>query len=503
MGTVRRVILWLGLAVIAALIVLSIYGAGIGAESAKELFNSPPLIAFWCVLALLLAGGFVAFPRLVTSPASLLMHLAPLFILAGAMWGSDMAHEVRRSVGQALMPAAARMLGPAKAGQVLNGWLGAAKVPTGYITLHEGEEDNRILDRQTQQPIAELPFKVRLNKFSIDYYPLRDERWRLAVGLPVFDAEGNLVDERQEPITWVPEREIQVPGTPVRLRVLQYLPHAAPVFEKGTAPYVEITTADGKTVTLAGEVGKEVELREPPLKIRVEKVFVNLRVQGAGAERQITDQPGEGSNPAVAVTLTQPDGATRTRYLMALMPMHGQAGEGVTMGLVLPQPTSARTDPKSTVPAMEVQLIAGGHSHRVWIRPNEGDRYASITLAPLVAATTEAAQRGLPALYLVAPRPDVKEYRSDVEVLQDYRRAAHKVVRVNHPLHYGGYHFYQHSYGDQGGPYSVFSVVSDSGLWPVWMGFAMLFAAAVWRMWLAPGWKYLMGVAEHKENAKC
>ena len=504
MRIARHAILWVALLVIAALIVLSAYGALIGADSAKELFNSVPLVAFWCLLILLLLVGFIAFPRLVKSPASLLMHLAPLFILAGAMWGSEKAHEVRRSVGQALMPTATKLLGPSKADQFVNGWLEAGKVPTGYIALHEGEEDNRILDRGTQQPVAELPFKVRLKSFTIDYYPPRDDRWSLMIGLPVYDAGGDLVDERRATLKWAPDRETPITGTPIRLRVLQYLPHAGLLFEKGTKPYVEITTAEGQTVTLPAEVGKEVELKNPPLKIRVEKLFVNLRVQGAGAERQITDSPGEGSNPAVAVTLTQPDGTSRTRYLMAIMPMHGQAGEGLTMTYVLPQPTGAKPDPESKVPAMEVQLTAGGRSHRVWLLPQEGDRQASLSLAPLVpAAKAEAVQRGLPALYLAAPRQDVKAYKSDVEILEDYRRMAHKVVEVNHPLHYGGYHFYQHSYGDQGGMYSVFSVVSDSGLWPVWIGFGMLCAATVWRMWLTPGWKYLMGEAEQKENAKC
>jgi hypothetical protein len=44
--------------------------------------------------------------------------------------------------------------------------------------------------------------------------------------------------------------------------------------------------------------------------------------------------------------------------------------------------------------------------------------------------------------------------------------------------------------------YSVFSVVSDSGLWPVWIGFGMLCVAAVWRMWLTPAWKHLMRAAD-------
>lgn len=506
MGTVRQIVLWLGLAAIVALIVLSIYGALVGAEAAKSLFNSIPLVGFWGILATLLAVGFVAFPRLVHSPPALLMHLAPLFIVAGAMWGSDKAHEVRQTVGRALMPAAANLLGPVKADQVLNGWFEVGKVPSGQMALHEGEEDNRILDRDSREVAAELPFRVRLRKFAIDYYPPRDERWRLVAALPVFDAAGTLVNERQDPLKWTADREIGIPETPIRLRVLRYLPAAAPVFEKGRRPYVEIATPDGQMFALPGEAGREAEIRQPPLKVRVEKVYENLRVQGAGAERQLVDAPGDGSNPAVAVTLTAPDGTSRTRYLMALVPMHGQTGDGLLMRYVLPQPTGARPDPESKVPAMEVRLTAAGQSHRIWLLPQEGDRRAGISLASLMPAGAEgtsADDRAAPAIYLVAPRQDVKAYNSDVEIVQDYRRMAHKVVRVNHPLHYGGYHFYQHSWGEQGGPYSVLSAVSDSGLWTVYVGFGMLVVAAFWRMWLAPAYRRLTSGRSGNANVKC
>jgi len=51
--------MWVGLLLIAALTVLSIVGAFLGAERAKELFNSPALVFFWVALTVLLTGGML------------------------------------------------------------------------------------------------------------------------------------------------------------------------------------------------------------------------------------------------------------------------------------------------------------------------------------------------------------------------------------------------------------------------------------------------------------
>jgi hypothetical protein len=73
-----------------------------------------------------------------------------------------------------------------------------------------------------------------------------------------------------------------------------------------------------------------------------------------------------------------------------------------------------------------------------------------------------------------------------VEVLKDGKVVLRKVIEVNHPLHYGGYHFYQHSYDQQGGRYTVLSISSDSGLEVAWAGFILLGGGAFWQMWVRP-----------------
>jgi len=78
----------------------------------------------------------------------------------------------------------------------------------------------------------------------------------------------------------------------------------------------------------------------------------------------------------------------------------------------------------------------------------------------------------------------VRDYISDLEIVQNGEVAVAKEIEVNHPLHYDGYHFYQHSYGeDELGEYTVLLVVSDSGLNVVYGGYMMLIAGVAWHFW--------------------
>jgi len=77
-----------------------------------------------------------------------------------------------------------------------------------------------------------------------------------------------------------------------------------------------------------------------------------------------------------------------------------------------------------------------------------------------------------------------RDYISELEVVQDGQVVAAKDIEVNHPLYYGGYHFYQSDYGvGDMGEYSVLSVVPDTGLNIVYVGYAMLIAGVFWHCW--------------------
>jgi cytochrome c biogenesis protein ResB len=86
----------------------------------------------------------------------------------------------------------------------------------------------------------------------------------------------------------------------------------------------------------------------------------------------------------------------------------------------------------------------------------------------------------------------VRDYVSEIEVVADPclqhagaggEVVASKDIEVNHPLHWGGYRFYQSSYDDKEGKFTVLQVVSDTGLAIVWFGYALLCLGVFVQMW--------------------
>jgi len=80
----------------------------------------------------------------------------------------------------------------------------------------------------------------------------------------------------------------------------------------------------------------------------------------------------------------------------------------------------------------------------------------------------------------------VKDYISQIQVMAGGRVAAEKAVEVNRPLHFGGYAFYQSSYGQDPETrrfYTVLTVVCDCGLGLVYLGYGALVAGLAWHLW--------------------
>jgi len=140
----KRAALWAVLAAILLLIVLSIYGAFIGAERAQAFFSSMPLAAYWFATVALLALGIVLFRRLLRVPSLLLMHLGCILVLLGMMWGSKPGHVLQSRL------------------------FGIDKIPIGEMDLHEQTQSSRVWTDSND--VRELPFSVRLNAFRIEYY---------------------------------------------------------------------------------------------------------------------------------------------------------------------------------------------------------------------------------------------------------------------------------------------------------------------------------------------
>ena len=120
MTRVKRAVLWAALIAIVLLVVLSIYGAFLGAERARAFFNSLPLAVYWFALIALLVAGFIAFRRLLQTPSLLLMHLGSILVLLGALWGSNGGHALAKRV------------------------FGVDKIPEGQMGILEQTQENRV-----------------------------------------------------------------------------------------------------------------------------------------------------------------------------------------------------------------------------------------------------------------------------------------------------------------------------------------------------------------------
>jgi len=90
----------------------------------------------------------------------------------------------------------------------------------------------------------------------------------------------------------------------------------------------------------------------------------------------------------------------------------------------------------------------------------------------------------------------IRDYFSDVVIIENGKEVAGKSIEVNHPLHYGGYHFYQHSYDSQAGKYTILSVTSDSGLYAVYGGYWLLCVGVLWQFWF----RHIVGHIKSKKR---
>jgi len=84
----KKLISWLGLVWVAAMCLLCIVGAFLGAENAGVFFNTAPMkIAGVGLVVLLAIGAF--FNLLHIRPRVFLIHLGCLFVLVSGLWGSE------------------------------------------------------------------------------------------------------------------------------------------------------------------------------------------------------------------------------------------------------------------------------------------------------------------------------------------------------------------------------------------------------------------------------
>lgn len=332
---VKRVTLYGVLAAIVVLIVLSVIGAFMGAARAKIFFNSVPAAIYWGLFLLILVAGLFIFPRLIKQPALLLIHAGCILVLLGGLWGSQAGHAFQRR------------------------FLGREKIPAGAMQIFEGQAENKVYNADFTEVLGELDFSIRLDDFSMEYYPTNIEQ----------------------------------------------------------LPQLYVLMPDEQVKQMDAVVGNEIAVTGTGHKIRIVKIFKRFRMNIADQQRAAYDAADGAENPAVEVEIVKADGSVEKNYVFAMHP---------------------------------------GMSHN-----SLGLRFAY-----------ELPRGGMP-----------KDYFSELTVLDNDKHVKKKIIEVNKPLYYGGYHFYQHSYDAAAGQYTILSVTSDTGLYAVFAGYALLAAGVIWQCW--------------------
>jgi hypothetical protein len=136
--------------------------------------------------------------------------------------------------------------------------------------------------------------------------------------------------------------------------------------------------------------------------------------------------------------------------------------------------------PRFTLEATPSLDPRAGPAIQVSMDPADGTAENSVWLTP--NTTGEMGQTKL--LYSREFRP--KQYISDVTFVVNGDETVQGKVKVNAPLTYRGFKFYQSSYGDDGGLFSVLQVKRDAGAPIVYIGFALLCVGLLYVFYIKP-----------------
>lgn len=361
MSRLRQALMWVGLVFIILLILLSIYGAFIGSQRAKELFNSIPLACYWIFFTILLLAAFISFPKLIRAPSLLLIHLGCILILMGGLVGSDQGHQIWKRI------------------------FGIDKVTAGQMIIYQDGTDNQVLLSHAEWPDG-LSHSVGQTGRTEYYVKTQDEQFDKVAddpGIKHLSFDVRLTEFRTE----------------------YYLP-AALYVRTEAGGYWKLPAEPGSEFVLAPDVGS----------ITVIETFENCKIRTDRGRVEAFEDPNPGSNPAVRLRIKYPDGSEVDRFVFERFPGHGH------------------TDDKFTFSYQRT----------------------------------------------------VKDWVSCLQILKNGKVTASKDIEVNHPLHFAGYNFYQHSYDPEENRYTVLMVASDTGLEFIWAGFLMLTIGTFWHFWLRP-----------------
>jgi hypothetical protein len=469
--TLRWVYLLAALLLIVLLIILSIYGARIGVGKpeyearleAQLCFNSTPMAALWIGLAVGLLAAPLAFPRL-RSFGSLATHIGPGLVLIGALWGSQAMHDYRVAhLGETRVRFGIMPL--------------QAHVPEGTVfpepSIFAKPDDTRPL------PVT-LPFSLRLERFWLKLYNPWPEKWGIFTRMLCMDGQVHSIALRD----WTLHHPAQVTQD-VSLVVYRYEPHSR------ANPQLRISVVEPATTTmperprqvavLAGRAGEQFTLDQPKTTVRIVRAFNNLDESRGEPE----DMPGPPIKPALQVEITPAAPASQPAQEAQTVLVRADGRERVEQ-LELTYRMWYDSDPSSPFPAALVAFFSGGHANVVWLVPPDDPDGVVCQSWPYQQLWPIGLVR-----YDPGEPKDVRSYNARVTVRENGDDKGSRVIQVNKPLHYAGYHIYQMSYDQYRNDSTILRVVCDAGLAWVYAGFFVGVVGVFWRFWGVPTARWL------------
>jgi hypothetical protein len=374
------------------------------------------------------------------------MHAGALLALLGGMVTSEPAHEIWRDL------------------------LRSKRVHTGQIQLYPGQQTDEMYVFDQEDPDSGPPeahplgFTVQLNDFQVHYYP-----WRLEAVVPDSEQDDSWVSRE---IDWKLDQWVSIPRTPAEVKVTKYVER----IEHQLPPTIRVFRNTGRQYAFVAELPGT-----PEAKVEIDEANIEITV------RQILPDPM--GVPAAALLEVTVDGQARQVYAFAPNhPMQQRMRGEFRAEFYLPVDPEDMRQPGY----MDLVIRHGGREvrHRLQSDPREGT--GRVVLQNLFPNDPAMHERALDL------NRSIKDYLSRVSVLVDGKHVKQKVVEVNHPLHYGGYHLYQMSWGrDERGAFTVLTVRSDRGWNMVWAGLTLIMLGAFWQLWFVPAWKWWKRRSRH------
>ncbi|MDP6524416.1 MAG: cytochrome c biogenesis protein ResB [Kiritimatiellia bacterium] len=147
---------------------------------------------------------------------------------------------------------------------------------------------------------------------------------------------------------------------------------------------------------------------------------------------------------------------------------------------------SRSAEPKN--PAVLVSVVsASGNTNDHWLFANfpDFDMHANSDSNTVSTPFKLVFERGSGASR-EGPPPQVKDYKSHLQILENDKVVLEKIIEVNAPLSYMGYSFYQASYDPNDLTYTLLQVVKDPGVPVVYAGFALMILGLTIVFYLCP-----------------